>query len=158
MQRLQQVLSLGFFLLALYVMRESMLQDYWLPLGPGPGFFPFWLGLFMAVLAVVWFVQASIKANKPAPGRLFPRGVTLLRVISVPLAVGIFPALGEQLGFRITMLAFLLFMLSIVGRQKLPITLAISLAGSIGGYYVFHDLLGLFLPVATVDLLRDFEL
>ena len=158
MQRLYQALSTGFFLVALYAMRESMLLDYYTPLGPGPGFFPFWLGLFMAMLSAVWFLQASRRKDEGPTESLFPRGTGLLKVISVPVAVALFPALGEHLGFRLTMLIFLLFMLSVVGRQKLPITIAFSLAGSFGSYYLFHDLLGLFLPVATVDPLRDLAL
>ena len=175
MQRVHQVMSLFALALGVYVSMESIRLVYFMPLGPGPGFFPFWLGVLLAVLSLIWFVRVTIRptvatkasllpadeeegAFDPAGGAFVPRGAAAVRVLSVILATMLLPALGEHLGFRLTMLACLLFLLGVTGRQKLPVTIVVGLAGSFGVYYVFHDLLDVYLPTARIVFLQDLGL
>ena len=40
---------------------------YWGPNGPGPAFLPFWLGVVMAVLAIILLVDALRSTDAGAP-------------------------------------------------------------------------------------------
>jgi putative tricarboxylic transport membrane protein len=157
-QRVHQVISLVFLALGLYVVMESIRLVYMLPMGPGPGFFPFWLGALIAALAAVWFVRTTIRPPEPAEESFLPRGTAARRILSVLAATALMPALGEHLGFRLTMLACLLFLLGVAGRQKPLVTIPISLIGSFGVYFVFHDLLDVYLPTARFSPLLELGL
>ena len=158
MRRVHQVISLISLALAVYVVWESIRLVYLLPLGPGPGFFPFWLAALMAVLSVVWFIRVTIGPSEPAEIPFLPNRTNGLRVLAVIAAPALLPAFGEHLGFRLTMLGCLLFLLGVLGRQKLLVTVAVSLVGSFGVYYVFHDLLDVYLPTARVVFLQELGL
>src|SRR5262245_16174330 len=54
---------------------------YWAPTGPGSGFFPFWLGVAMVVLALCLLVQAAREREPGAPW--LPRGRGALRLLGV---------------------------------------------------------------------------
>ena len=175
MRRVHQIISLVALSLGVYVCTESIRLVYFMPLGPGPGFFPFWLGLLLAVLSLFWFFRVTLSptipaessflppdpddvAVEPTEGPFLPRGAAAVRVVSVVLATALLPAVGEHLGFRLTMFACLLFLLGVTGRQKAVITVPLGLAGSFGVYYVFHDLLDVYLPTARVGFLQELGL
>jgi len=46
MQRIHQTAALLFIVGSAFVVWEALNLDYYSKLGPGAGFFPFWLGLF----------------------------------------------------------------------------------------------------------------
>ena len=49
-RRAQQVASVAFLALCAFALMQSLQLSLEDPLGPGPGFFPFWLGLIGGVL------------------------------------------------------------------------------------------------------------
>src|SRR5262245_62238144 len=55
-----QVAAVALFALFGWFVFESLQLSLTDALGPGPGFFPFWLGVLGAVLAVVLFVQVRM--------------------------------------------------------------------------------------------------
>ncbi len=157
-RRACQMVSLFILALALFVVQSALGMKYYTAMGPGPGFIPLWIGAVLAVLSVVWFIQVSRGPALPTPEGFVPDRGGVLRVVAVLASLALFPAIAEQVGFRVTMLGFLLFLFAVLGRQKLLVTLALSLIGSFGQYFLFHDLLGLHLPKATVDILQNLGL
>ena len=155
MRRVYLAVGLAFLTLGVYVMIGSFALEYYTPLGPGPGFFTFWLAAILSVLTVIWLIRVFLQPPEPLPEGFFPNRSGALRIVAVLAALMFFVVAGEILGFRITMLAFLLFLLYALGRQRLPVAIAISLVGSIGVYYVFHDLMGIHLPLPSIDFLVD---
>jgi putative tricarboxylic transport membrane protein len=133
-------------------------MDYLSSLGPGPGFFPFWLGLGLAALAVVWLVQATTGPDEAPPEPLVPSRGGLLRIVAIVAALALFAALVDVLGFRLTMLAFLLLLLLALGRPPLPVTLAIAVVGSFGVYHAFTAGLHVPLPTAAIPVLQELGL
>ena len=133
-------------------------MEYYTELGPGPGFFPFWLGLIMAVLTVLWLARAMLGPSEPLPEGFIPNKSGILRFLGVVAALIFYVLFSEVIGFRITMLIFLLFVLYGPGRQKMPISIAIAILGSFGAYYLFHNLLGTHLPLANIDFLENLGL
>ena len=128
-------------LLALFVMWESRT----LPLGtwrnPGPGYFPVLLAALLLILgALVWAMGG------PAPA-VADVGWGEARHAVVILGVSAFICLGlERLGYRLTMLAALLFLSWLVERKSLWAAAAFAVALSFGSYYLFDTLLRVPLP------------
>lgn len=128
-------------LLALFVMWESRA----LPLGswrqPGPGYFPVLLAALLLILgALVWAMGGST----PPVARV---GWSEARHAVVILAVGAFICLGlERLGYRLTMLAALVFLVRLVERKRLLAAAVFAFALSFGSYYLFDTLLRVPLP------------
>ena len=133
------VLLLVFAFFAFESLRLS-LRD---ALGPGPGFFPFWLSVVGGLLAVVLLVQV-------ARGRAdFESDALKFELRPVALVLGglvVATALLEALGFRIAMLALLVYLLVALGVRNWIVIGVFALAGSFGVFHVFTGLLKVQLP------------
>ena len=151
-------IGLAFLAVSVYVMVVAFALEYYTPIGPGPGFFPFWLAASLAVVTVVWLVRVYLKPSEPLPEGFLPSKSAVSRLVSVLGAMVLFVLLGEVLGFRITMLGFLLVMLYVLGRQSALVAIAVALAGSFGAYHLFHDWMGVHLPLATIGFLKNLGL
>ncbi len=159
MRRVHQVTSAVFFVVTgLFVILEVRELDYYTDIGPGPGFLPFWLGVGMAVLSAVRFGEVSLRADAPMKPGFLPDRSALVRILSILVALVLSIWLVDALGFSLTMFGFLLFLLMVLGRQNLLLTLFISVAGSFGTYYVFRHWLHVFLPGAPLGFLRTLGL
>ena len=157
---------LGIFLPALVTSLGYSLTD---ALGPGPGFFPFWLSLIGAVLSATMLAQVTLAASSadaaPAPG--FPKNVAAdqgialaeaadrrvaLQGIGLVVALTAAAALFEPLGYRLTVLPFIAGVLLILGARS-PIAIALTaLAGSFGVFHVFYHWLKVPLPIGEFGL------
>lgn len=112
-------------------------------LGPGPGFFPFWLSVSGGFLVLILFVQLF-------RGRVEFETPTLkfeLRPVTLVLAgLIVATALLEAIGFRLAMLALLPYLLFGLGVRNWVAMALFSAAGSFGVYHLFSDLLKVPLP------------
>ncbi|MGE5619490.1 MAG: tripartite tricarboxylate transporter TctB family protein [Sphingomonadaceae bacterium] len=158
MRRIYQVASLVFLAMALYVVWEARTWDYMTPLGPGPGFFPIWMGLVLGGLAIGWLAQVSLRPADPFPAGFLPDRAGALRLVSIVAAMAVLCALMDTLGFQLTILAFMLFLLMALGRQNLLVTIVISLVSSFGTYYLFKTWLDVQLPASSIVFLRNLGL
>ena len=133
------VLAAVFAFFALESLRLSLSDA----LGPGPGFFPFWLSVAGGVLALALTVQI-------ARGTLDFENPTLkfeLRPVALVLAgLIVATALLEAIGFRLAMLALLPYLLFVLGVRNWLAMAVFSLAGSFGVYHLFSGLLKVPLP------------
>jgi putative tricarboxylic transport membrane protein len=134
-------------------------------LGPGPGFFPFWLSLIGAVLSAAILVQVTLA--KPADGTAISLGsISLaptslgpispasdrrmaLQAIGVLIALTAAAALFEPLGYRLTMLPFIVGVLLILGARSAIAIALTALAGSFGVFHVFYHWLKVPLPIGA---------
>jgi putative tricarboxylic transport membrane protein len=158
MTRVHQAASLLIIAFSAWVGYEAYHLTYYTRLGPGPGFFPFWLALLMGALAAIWFVQLWLR---PLPGRaidFIPSRAGVLRIAALVLAVAAFGLLLDKVGFSVLMFVFLLFLLVALGRQNVVVTLAVSILGSFGIHYVFSRYLNVHLPASAFDFLRTLGL
>jgi putative tricarboxylic transport membrane protein len=128
---------------------------YWTR-GPGPGFFPLWLGVLLVVLAVVWGVQAARGRNLhrsepvPAGGR---RAVAL---VLGALLVAIL--LLDVVGYQLSMSALVLFVLVVVGKRRWIESIVVALVAGFGIYALFANVLQVYLPTASVPFLAQLGL
>lgn len=158
MQRIQQIAALLFMVGSALVVWEAWNFEYYSKLGPGAGFFPFWLGTTLGVLSFIWLVQVSRRSGKPKEGAFLPKEGGTGRILSILASLVVLGCLMNLIGFQLTMLLFLVFLLMILGRQKLMVSLIIALLGSVGLYHVFVRYLDVPLPVASLAFLASLGL
>jgi putative tricarboxylic transport membrane protein len=137
---------------------RSHQMEYMAPTGPGPGFFPFWLGALLAVLSIIWLLQSSMGPKEPVEEGFIPSREGTVRVLSVVAALAIFSWVVELFGFQLTMLVFLAMLLTTLGRQNLMTTAAVAIGGSFGVYYIFTQWLEVSLPGSSIDFFRNLGL
>jgi putative tricarboxylic transport membrane protein len=159
MHRKHQVAAVCFLAFSAYLMWESWNNmEYYTRLGPGAGFFPFWLGALLGVLGIVWLVQVSRRTGDTDEGPSLPPRDGIVRILSIVVSVAAVSALMNLLGFQLTMFAFMVFMLMILGRQTIWTTVIIALMCSVGVYHLFGRYLDLQLPAASLSFLAKLGL
>lgn len=152
MKRPYQITAVVALLFAVFVAWESVELRLYLPMGPGPGFFPLWLSVGFGLLAVIMFCHATFAVADPMPEDFFPTRRGWLRMAAIMGALGAALVLFEPLGFRLTMFAFFMFLLNALSRHRLVLTTVIAVAGSFGVYHVFKDFLEIPLPVGVFGI------
>jgi putative tricarboxylic transport membrane protein len=143
------VCLLGLFLAALVTSLDYSLRD---ALGPGPGFFPFWLSLIGAALTLAMLVQVTRSAPDAETATILPRGQAALQAGLVVVALAVAAALIEPLGFRLTMLPFLGGLLVALGARSVVAVSLTAIAGSFGVFHVFYYWLKVPLPIGAFGL------
>jgi putative tricarboxylic transport membrane protein len=137
---------LGLFLAALVTSLDYSLTD---ALGPGPGFFPFWLSLIGAVLTVAMLIEDARSQDVTS---ILPNRQALLQGGAILAALTVAAALLEPLGFRLTMLLFIAGLLLALGARSPSAILLTAAAGSFGVFHVFYYWLKVPLPIGALGL------
>ena len=114
--------------------------------GPGAGFMPFWLGVFMAIFSILLIVNATRQPVKSGGGFPFPTGRPALSILGAVGGLSAFFLLLEPLGFLLSTALLTAFILRVVESERWPTTVVVSVANAIGLYIVFQVLLGAGLP------------
>ena len=122
-------------------------------LGPGAGFFPFWLGTLGVLLSVALFVQSwRGRAIGEATQALLPRGEGARRAAALVAGLAVVALALQPLGFRLSMLVFTAGLLLALGvRRPLPIAV-FALAASFGLFHVFYYWLQVPLPIGVLGI------
>lgn len=130
----------------------SLQLKLWVSFGPGPGFFPFAMGVLLVVLALLWVVETR------RVGFVVAESVSRVRVVSVIASLLVLVALMEPIGFQISMALFLFFHLKVIGRRGWVMTVVVTALGSFGAFALFNNVLGVRLPVAALPFLQNLGL
>lgn len=116
-----------------------------LPLGthqqPGPGYFPFLLAVLLIVLGGILFLRGGL--SKPFRSLKWPEAPHAVAILGCSVFATLFM---EWIGYRITMLLILGFLFGIMERIKIWQTLTLTLALSLGTFWIFDSLLRVPLP------------
>ena len=152
MTRPYQVTSVVVMCMAAFLANQSLELRYYTALGPGPGFFPLWMSILLAILATAMFWQATFGKSDAMPDDFFADRKGYLRIGAVLAALVGVIALMEPIGFCLVMLGFYLFLLIVLGRQHPVVTGIVALAGSLGVYYVFVHWLAVPLPIGLFGI------
>lgn len=120
-------------------------EDRVLPLGthnvPGPGYLPFLLSAFLAVLGIILFIRG--RQAPPFGSVKWPEGLHALAILACCLLSTL--AL-ERFGYRITMVIILTVLFGVIERLKWWLVLSLSLGLSFGSFWVFDSMLKVILP------------
>jgi putative tricarboxylic transport membrane protein len=109
--------------------------QWWGSGGPGPAFLPFWLGLVMAILALMMLIR-SLK-EKNAGAAWLPRGEGLRDMLVVLAVTVAFVALLNVTGMIIGTALYLLVLVRFLGRHRWWVTVSIALAAAGFNWLVF---------------------
>lgn len=153
MQRIQQGAALCFIIFSALVIRGSLDLEYYTKLGPGAGFFPLWLGVAMGVLSLVWLVHLFRRTGKSPKTASFPNRSGIIRILAIIASLVAAALVMNLLGFQVAMFLLLIFLLLVLGKQSIWLTVIIALAGSVGVYRVFVAYLDVQLPTASLAFL-----
>ncbi len=151
------LLLLAFLFLA-YVARTTLV--YWhegSTIGPGPGFFPFWICMILAGLSFYWIVQVSIRPGEAIPADFFPSRSAALMFGFVFVAMIVFTAIMSKFGFPVAMFLFSLVMVSALGKRtpgNMVCYIIFSLAVTAFFTIVFGQWLEVAFPKAEIEILK----
>ena len=137
---------LAFCLFALW---QSLLLSLTDRLGPGPGFFPFWLSVIGAVMAIALLVTTWRAPRAPTEDpefRVLPRGPGARRWLAIVVLLAATAAAMEIVGFRIAMLVFNAALVTALGARRWWMVVLFAVLGSFGVHYVFTEWLDVLLP------------
>jgi putative tricarboxylic transport membrane protein len=141
-----QAAALALLALFGFFVFESLRLSLTDALGPGPGFFPFWLGVLGAILAATLLAQLrTVRPDREADELAFDRAGTR-NVVLVLAGLAVAGGALELAGFRLAMLALLVYILVVLGVRRWLAIALFAAAGSFGVYHVFYDLLKVPLP------------
>jgi putative tricarboxylic transport membrane protein len=133
------------FLCDIWLSASLPLQD---ELGPGPGFFPIWLGIIGAVLSAILLFQTL---RKPVPGHegeaLMPDRQAVRRILAVMVLLCAAALMLDPLGFRLTALLFTAVLLLALGARSLIAIPIFALTASFVVFHVFYYMLQVPLPI-----------
>ena len=121
MKRINQLFGcmlLTFFLFMAYTSRTTL--DYWTTIpvvGPGPGFFPFWISLILAGLTIYWMIQITIRTGEKTAQNFIPSRRGAMLVLVVLLNMVVCTLILDYTGFRFAMFVFLLAMMLTLGER-----------------------------------------
>ncbi len=120
-----------------------------LPLGslhnPGPGYMPTLLAAVLAGLSIL--IVLFGRNSSPLQSLKWSEGKHGLAI----LVACAFAALAlERIGFRITMVLLLVFLLGAVERLRPLVVLSVSIGLSLGSFWFFYNLLKVPLPLSPL--------
>ncbi|MFB3817155.1 MAG: tripartite tricarboxylate transporter TctB family protein [Candidatus Methylomirabilales bacterium] len=129
-------------------------MEYLTSIGPGPGFFPLWLGLLLTGLSGAWLLSATWGAGARNARGFFPEWRGLRRILLVTGAIVAVGLIMDLVGFRLAMFAFVAFTLTALGWRRWGVTLILSVVLSFGVYHTFTRWLDVTLPQASIEVLK----
>lgn len=125
---------------------QSMQLDYEGPLGFGPGFFPFWLSVFLIVLSVIYLLSAL--KNFIHISDIFPKQQGLGEFLAIIGSMVLFVFIVEFTGFMIA--GTLALILLLYRSFKWYYTLSLSFVITLVIFLVFAKALAIPLPVNSL--------
>ncbi len=162
MERAERIASVGLVAFGLFVAYYS--REY-LKLGilisPGAGFFPYWIGVVLAVLGGVWLLATFMAGKAPRPAEAecgstdaeqgkepLPNRI-LYRFLPGVLLIVLYAWLFEKAGYFLSTVLFMVGWQKGVERQTWLKTAVIALLCAGGMYALFSYLLKGVLPTGT---------
>jgi putative tricarboxylic transport membrane protein len=122
--------------------------QWWGSGGPGPAFMPFWLGLVMALLALMMLVR-SLKQQHPGEAWL-PRGEGLRDLLVVLAATIAYVVLLNVTGMVIGTAVYLAILVRYLGRHPWWVTAAVAVGAAFFNWLVFVHWLHVPMPEGMI--------
>jgi putative tricarboxylic transport membrane protein len=109
--------------------------SWWGSGGPGSAFLPFWLGVVMALLALMMFLKTF--RNSSPESEWLPRGEGLRHMLVVLGVTVVFVAALKVVGMILGTALFLIVLIRYLGRHRWWVTAAIAVAAAGFNWLVF---------------------
>jgi hypothetical protein len=151
MRRAETLIALGLTVGAVLLLREALrLSIAWTNVGPGAGFFPFWLALGVTICAVIILLQSFRAPVAADGGRPFiPAGAWKpLLIVFLPMAAVV--ALIDYLGIYLGGAIYLAGYTRLVGRHRWFTVLLVSVLVPLALFLLFERWFLLPLPKGSL--------
>jgi hypothetical protein len=115
--------------------------EYWREgsfVGPGSGFFPFWVSMILVALTLYWLIQVAARPGEEMPKNFIPDRHERTLVLLVFANMILFTAIMDYIGFPVAMFVFLLVMVAILGERSLRYMIYYAVfSGGVTAFFVF---------------------
>lgn len=128
--------SLFWLVVALLICFESLRLSLGTAHNPGIGFFPFYAGVILGILALLLHLQ-SRQAVKGDAAVLWANKDKALKVLLTVVALLLYAVGMEYLGFLLSTILFLGFLLRVIEPQRWPLVIGGSVLVSVVSYGIF---------------------
>jgi len=112
---------------------------------PGPGFLPFWSGVFLGGLSIVLYVQSALKRQQEGKASWLPKE-QWLNLVLVLAAMFVYAMLIEEAGFLVSTVLLMFFLFKVMGGMRLSWAAVGSILFSVMSYIIFYLWLKVQLP------------
>lgn len=154
--QITRVMAVFFGGVGAYCLATGFDLKYYGLLGPGPGFFPVWIGVLLLALSGLLLVRGFRPG--PAADEAVPFNASTTDAARVGAFVTSFVVvwlLLDYLGFRLAIFVFAVFASRIIEPQPPLRTLGLALVCSLGVAYGFENWLKVQLPSPSIGFLAD---
>jgi hypothetical protein len=129
---------LTFFLFMAYTALTTL--TYWTEgstIGPGSGYFPFWISMILSALTIYWLIQITIRPGEEMPKDFIPPRHEGMLVLLVFMDMVLFAAIVDYTGFPVAMFIFLMLMVVTLGERTLrDMIYYVMFSGAITAFFV----------------------
>ena len=129
----------------LYVISVASKLPYVSEVGPGPGFFPLWLGIGLISFAIYLMLSSLLALKKESPGDFSPwqaSGRALAGWFGLMVAI----ALLGWIGFSVSFVFLTMFLIIALDRRPLLLSVGVAIALAVGFHLLFVMALNVSLP------------
>ena len=128
----------------IYVLFGAAKLSYTAEVGPGPGFFPYWIGIGLVVFAFGLMVSSfsSVDAKSPSSHSWLATGRALAGWLGLILSIVLFP----WLGFGLSFVLLTIFFIAGIDRRPVVFATAVGVALAIAFHIIFVIALNVSLP------------
>jgi putative tricarboxylic transport membrane protein len=114
---------------------------------PGAGFYPTVIGGIFSILSAVLLITTILEKNRREEKPCFWKEKTSwVKVSLVLLSLTFYMSFLEFLGYIVTTVLFILFLLKVVGKKSWVISTLMAVLVSLASYALFKMALGVALP------------
>ena len=125
----------------------SLLLPYGNIHNPGPGFYPLWLGILLAVMSIALILKSMRHRGRQRNLRgSLAEKVRWDKVLFVLIALALYGYFMNILGFLMVTILLMVFLLRFIEPQPWRSVIAWTLIGSFGSYLIFEIWMKLRLP------------
>jgi putative tricarboxylic transport membrane protein len=142
--RIFGIIGLG---LALWSYLESTRLQYMTEFTPGPGFFPFWVGVALAFLSVYLIIDSYVrKPGKKDDKKILPEKHMLYRVGAIMLMLVVVRYTMNLLGFPLTLALFTAVILLLLEHYSILKSVGYGIAYAGVTWFIFEYILSMGFP------------
>ena len=129
----------------IYVVYGGSKLSYVSEVGPGPGFFPFWIGIGFLLLGAYQMVLSHSSARRHS-GHVAPLWSGSGRALGAWLGLAVAIALFRWIGFALGFVLLTIFLIVVWDRRPVGLACAIGAGLALAFYLLFEIALGVSLP------------
>jgi hypothetical protein len=149
----EQIFNLAWILLGMGICTQSIRLKLWEASGPGSGFISFLAGILLGVVGLLLFVSEWSKGSKrDLDVQFWQSGTAPKRITSILAGLCVMAYLMPTLGFLLSSILIMTFMLRVIEPTKWITSIALSLVFNFLAYWLFSYFLEIELPKGFVGV------